>query len=184
MRAKQLLVTVAAAAALGTAAAQTLKPGLWQITQHTQGSGDMAKAMSDMHQQMANLPPEQRKLVQDSMARQGVQMGPAAAGGGMTVKVCMTPDMVQRNQVPMQRGDCSSTAQARSGPTMKVAFACSKPPAKGEGEVTFESPEAYRSKITVTTQVEGKPQQVTMNSSGKWLAADCGSVKPVAPPKR
>jgi hypothetical protein len=187
MNVRQLLVV--GAAALGAwsplpPAAQSLKPGLWQITHQTQGSGDMAQAMADMQKQMANMPPEQRKLVQEHMARQGVQVGSAPAGGGMALKVCMTPEMAQRGQVPSQRSDCSTTAQARSGNTTKIAFACTNPPSKGEGEVTFQSPEAYTSRITVATTMQGRQQQVTMSSQGKWLSADCGSVKPLAPTRR
>jgi hypothetical protein len=175
---------VALAAFACSAGAQDLKPGLWQITHKTRGSGDMAQAMSSMHQQMANLPPEQRKLMQDSMARQGMQVDGAAPGGGMTIKVCMTPEMVQHNQLPATRSDCNSTSQARSGNTMKVAFACTNPPSNGQGEVTFLGPEAYTSKMTVTSGAEGKSQQVTMESSGKWIAADCGKVKPPATRKK
>jgi hypothetical protein len=179
MTAKHLLVGCAIAAALGSAGAQTLKPGLWQITHQTQG-GDMGRSMAAMQQQMASMSPQQRKLVQEHMARQGMQTGPGG-GAGTSIKVCITPEMAQRNQVPGGHGDCNSTSQARSGNTMKVAFACTNPPSKGEGEVTFASPEAYTSRMTVTTTVQGKPQQMTMNSSGKWLAADCGSIKPIAP---
>ena len=35
----------------------------------------------------------------------------------------------------------------------------------------------------MATTVEGKPQKVNMEGSGKWLGADCGTVKPVMPPK-
>jgi hypothetical protein len=183
MSAKHLLVACAVAAALGSAQAQALKPGLWEITHQTQGGGDMGRAMAAMQQQMASMSPQQRKLVQEHMARQGMQMG-LGGGAGTSVKVCITPEMAQRNQVPGQHAGCNSTSQARSGNTMKVAFACTNPPSKGEGEVTFSSPEAYTSKMTVTTTAQGKPQQMTMNASGKWLAADCGSVKPTVAPKR
>lgn len=183
MTPKHLLVAglLAAGAAAG---AQTLKPGLWQITQNTQGSGQMAQAMADMSKQMAAMPPEQRKMMQEMMARQGVQMGPAGAGGGMAVKVCMTKEMVERNAVPSQQGDCKTTQQSRSGNTMKVAFACTNPPSRGEGEVTMAGPEAYSSKMSVTTTVDGKPQKMDIHSTGKWLAADCGAVKPMAAPKK
>jgi hypothetical protein len=181
MTVKHLLVAGIAVAALGSAGAQSLKPGLWQITQQTQGGGDMGRSMAAMQKELANMPPEQRKMVEQHMARQGMQSAP---GGGMAVKVCITPEMAQRNQVPGQHADCSSTSQARSGATMKYAFACTNPPSKGEGEVTFTSPEAYTSKMTVTTTVRGKPQQMAMQSSGHWLGAECGSVKPAVGPKR
>lgn len=184
MTGKHLLVAALAAVSCA-AGAQSLKPGLWQITQRTQGgSGDMAQAMAKAQKQMASMSPEQRKAMQDMMARQGVQMGSAGPGGAMTIKMCMTPEMVQHDRVPAQRGDCQSTAQARSGNTIKTAFSCSNPPSKGEGQVTLISPEAYTSKMNVTTTVQGKPQQVAMESSGKWLSADCGSVKPPVLPKK
>lgn len=183
MTAKHLFVAglLAAGAAAG---AQTLKPGLWQITQNTQGSGQLAQAMTDMGKQMAAMPPEQRKMMQEMLAKQGVQMGPAGAGGGMSVKVCMTKEMVERNAVPSQQGDCKTTQQSRSGNTMKVAFACTNPPSRGEGEVTMAGPEAYGSKMSVTTTVDGKPQKMDIHSTGKWLGADCGAVEPMAVPKK
>lgn len=183
MTAKDLLVAglLAAGAAAG---AQTLKPGLWQITHDTQGSGEMAQAMTEMRKQMAAMPPEQRKMMQDMMAKQGMQIPSAAPGGGMVVKICMTREMVDRNAIPSQQGDCRTTQQSRSGSTMKVAFACTNPPSRGEGEVTIASPEAYSSKMSVTTTVEGKPQKMDMHTSGKWLGADCGAVKPMPMPKK
>ena len=49
-------------------------------------------AMAQMQKQMAAMSPEQRKMVEDMMAKKGMQMG-AAPGGGMAVKVCLTPEM-------------------------------------------------------------------------------------------
>ena len=52
-----------------------------------------------------------------------------------------------------------------------------------EGDVTFVSPEAYTMRMAVTTQTEGRPETVNLDASGKWLGADCGSVKPGVPRK-
>jgi hypothetical protein len=89
--------------------------------------------------------------------------------------------MAEKNEVPAQKGDCKTTAQSRSGNTMKMAFACANPPSSGEGQVTFNGSEAYTSRMTVNSQVQGKPEKVTMEGAGKWLAADCGNVKPMGP---
>jgi hypothetical protein len=102
--------------------------------------------------------------------------------GGTSVKMCMTKEMAERNQVPAQQGDCKTTQQARSGNTMKVAFSCTNPPSSGEGQYTFVSPEAYTMTMTVKTAIQGKSETMTMDGSGKWLSADCGSVKPMQPP--
>lgn len=166
------------------AGAQTMKPGLWEIDNKMQtSSGQMEKGMAQMQQQMASMPPEQRKRMQDAMAKQGVDMG-TGNRAGMGVKVCMTKEMTERNQIPAQQGECKHTTSQRSGNTMKVLFTCTKPPSSGEGQVTFTSPEAYTMKMTMTTTVQGKPEKMNMDTTGKWLSADCGAIKPMPLPKR
>ena len=162
------------------AAAQTLKPGLWEVTNKMQGgSGQMQNAMSEMQKQMASMPPEQRKMIEQQMAKSGVKMGSGGPAGGMSVQICMTREMVEKNELPSQQGDCKTTSQGRSGNTMKMAFACTNPPSSGDGQVTFNGPESYTSRMNVSTQVDGKPEKVSMEGTGKWLAADCGKVKPM-----
>jgi hypothetical protein len=183
------LWTGAALALLAFAAqpvmAQTLKPGLWEINNKMQsGSGQVEKAMADMQKQMAGMPPEQRKMMQDMMAKQGMSMSPAAGGGGMTVKVCMTKENIERNELGSQQGDCKTTTSPRMGNSMKMSFVCTQPPSSGEGQVTFISPEAYTTKMAMKTSVQGKPETMTMDGGGKWLSADCGNIKPLAAPKK
>jgi hypothetical protein len=114
-----------------------------------------------------------------------VKMGQGGpGGGGMSIQMCMTKEMAERREVPAQRGDCKTTQQSLSGSTMKMAFTCSNPPSSGEGEVTFASPEAYNMKMMVNTQVQGKPEKMNMEARAKWLASDCGDIKPTVPPKK
>jgi hypothetical protein len=178
-----LAATVFLAASFG-ASAQTLKPGLWEIDSKMQtGSGQMEQSMAQMQQQMASMPPEQRKMMQDMMAKQGVSTG-AGGPGAMSVKICMTREMAERNDIPAQQGDCKHTNSPRSGNTMKSSFTCANPPSSGEGTVTIVSPEAYTTKMTMKTVAHGKPETVKMDGSGKWLSADCGAIKPMAMPKK
>jgi hypothetical protein len=181
----QFILAAALVAFVCTAGAQTLKPGLWEITNKMQtGSGETESRMAQAQQQMANMPPDQRKMVEEMMAKQGVKMGQGSPGGGMSVKVCMTKEMVERNDIATQRGDCKTTQQSRSGNTMKMAFSCTNPPSTGDGQVTFTSPESYSMKMAVATAVQGRPEKVNMDGSGRWLGADCGDVKPIAMPKK
>ena len=183
MKSHHLLAAAAAVVLASAAGAENLKPGLWEVTHKMQTSGgQMEQGMAEMQQQMASMPPEQRKQMEEMMARQGVRMG--QPGGAMSMKVCMTKEMVERNELPAQQGDCKTTQQSRSGNTMKMAFSCSKPPSSGEGQVTFVSPEAYTTKMVMTSTASGKPQKIDMEGSGKWLGADCGSIKPIALPKK
>lgn len=161
-------------------AAQTMKPGLWEITNKMGGSGDtgakMAAAMEQMQKQMASMPPEQRKMMEDMLAKQGVQMNPGA-GGGMSTRICITREMAARNEAPPAQNDCRQEQLQRSGNTTKFKFTCSNPPSSGEGTVTVNNPESY----TMHMKMTGGRQQgtMTMDAQGKWLGSDCGSVKPI-----
>ena len=179
------LLAAALAAFASTAGAQTLKPGLWEVTHKTQSaSGQMDAQMAQMQKQMSAMPPAQRKQMEEMMARNGTQMPAASPGGGMSMKMCMTKEMAERSDIPAQQGDCRTTQQSRTGNTMKMAFTCTNPPSSGEGQYTFTSSEAYSMKMAVSTTVQGKPQKMNMEGSGKWLGADCGNVKPAVMPKK
>lgn len=166
------------------AEAQNTKPGLWEFTTQMQGgSGKTADAMAQAQKQMESMPPEQRKMIQDMMAKRGLKMG-TGGGGGMSVKMCLTQQMIERNEVSSPRDGCTHTSSPRIGNIMKFSFVCTKPPSSGKGEVTFTSPEAYTMKMVSTTTVHGSPETMEMQSSGHWLGSDCGNIRPIALPKK
>lgn len=183
---RAVLWGVATLSLSATCWAEPLKPGLWEMKQQMHSaSGQLENSMAQAQQQMANLPPDQRRMVEQMMTSRGLMIGPAGAGapGGMSMQVCLTPEMVQRDELPApQQGECTTTRQPRSGSTLKFSFSCKRPPSSGEGEVSFSSPVAYTSKTVVRTQVQGREETISMNTSGKWLKADCGDVKPLRAP--
>jgi len=159
--------------------AQSTKPGLWEIQTRVGGNPQIDQAMAQMQQQMASMPPAQRKMMEDMMAQQGVNIG-AGKDGGMAVKVCITPEMAARQELPTQtEGDCKTQLGARTGNTMKVSFICTNPPSSGEGTYTFRGDTGYDMAMRVKTVDEGKPMNATMDGTGRWLSADCGKVRPV-----
>ena len=125
----QLPALILLASAVG-ASAQTIKPGLWEISTNMQSGGkDMGAAMAAMQKQMAAMPPEQRKMMEDLMAKQGAKMA-TSPGGGMAIKVCMTQEMVDRHEVAPPRNGCTHTQSPRVGNSMKFATSArSRPPA-------------------------------------------------------
>ena len=156
--------------------AQTQAPGLWEHSFKMKSQdGELEKGMAEMQKQMAAMPPDQRKQVEQMMASRGMSMG----AQGTVVKVCVTKEDAARKAEPQFREGCTQQVVQRSANSMKVKFQCTQPrPMSGEGEMTFISDKAYTGKSTLTSQVAGKPQQMNMEMAGKWLAADCGSVKP------
>ncbi len=163
-------------------AAQKLTPGLWEhsVTMKTD-SGRMEAGMARMQQQLAAMPPEKRKQVEAMMAGQGMGVGAMAAGPGkpMVVKVCVTPEQAARDEMPQGEGNCKQLSQERSGKTLRFKFACTgERPSTGEGEYTFDSDKAHHGRTVISTTAQGKPERMEMEHRARWLAADCGAIKP------
>ena len=182
MKLLHMLAGLVAATLTFSAAAQNLKPGLWEVTNKVQGgSAEMEKARAEAQQQMASMSPAERKMMEDMMAKRGMKMG-AGGPGAMSAKMCLTKEMIERNEVGAQQGDCKTTKQQRSGSTIKMVFSCANPPSSGEGQFTIVSPEAYTMKMAITSAARGKPETMNMDGAGKWVGADCGNIKPARPP--
>lgn len=186
-----LRLTAFALLSLGTlacvpAAAQTTRPGLWEVNNKMEGAADprmqeMAKAqqhdMSAMRDQLAKMPPERRKAMEAMMAKLG--QSPMISKEGMTIKVCVTPEMAAGNQLTVQqREHCTNTRSPAVGAVMKISYVCTKPASSGEGTVTFSGDTGYKMNMTMHITEGGRNQTTSMSSSGKWLAASCGDVKP------
>ncbi|MBW8899778.1 MAG: DUF3617 family protein, partial [Massilia sp.] len=102
------IVLASLCAALGAAwpaSAQTMKPGLWALSNKmTSDDPAIGQAMSAMQQHMANMSPEQRQQMQSMMQQHGVQLD-IGAGGALQTKICMTREMAERKEFPVQQGD-------------------------------------------------------------------------------
>ncbi|MFN3304263.1 MAG: DUF3617 domain-containing protein [Roseateles sp.] len=178
--------TFAAAALTGLLAQAALagdstgpRPGLWEhSSQMSTSSGELEAAMRQAQATLASMPAEQRKMMEQMMARQGMAMDLAR----QTVQVCMTAEDVARDQPPLAREGCAQTA-TRSGNTWTIQFQCKGgngvPPSSGHGTMTLQSASAYSGDFTLRTSLQGKSEQLRMRTQGRWLSADCGSVKPV-----
>ncbi len=174
MKASTLLCIGLLATSTAALAQQRLQPGLWEQSMTTKNE-KMNQAMAQMQQQLASMPPEQRKQMEAMMAQKGVTMG--GAGGAITAKVCITPEQAARDEIPAREGKCKRTSSERSGNTFRFAFTC-EDGGSGEGEYTLQSPKAHSGKMIMNTVRNGKTERMEMQHSGRWLAADCGAVKP------
>ncbi|MDW5442557.1 DUF3617 domain-containing protein [Polaromonas sp. SM01] len=176
--------SLAALAFAAPALAQTMKPGLWESTNKIGGSPEMDKAMAQMQQQMASMPPAQRKQMEDMMDRQGMRMG-GTSNGGVAMKMCITKEMIERNQLPLQQqGNCSTTISDKTSSGMKVRFTCTNPPSSGEGVYTFQGDNAYAMTMNITSIIKGVQTNTSIAAAGSWLGSDCGTVKPLSPPQK
>lgn len=172
-----VLIACALPLAPAHAAGPQIEPGLWEIniTLKSQ-SGKAEAAMQEAQAQIARLPPDQRKAVEEMMTAQGVRLG----NGTSTVQTCISPEDAARGEIPQQAGECSQQVLERGAKSMRVKFSCAtNPPAKGEATVEFPSRTRYSSRAVVDTLVMGQPERMNVDQTGRWLAKDCGGVKPL-----
>ncbi len=151
------------------ASAMEIQPGLWEISSNNmQVDGQAVPGMETMLAQMKNLPPEQRQMMEQMMAQQGVQLGDKG------VRVCMSEAQIKAQQIPLQdpESGCSHEVTERSAELWKFRFSC--PDGQGEGETRFLSDKEF------TTQVQGTygGQNSSMQSHARWVSADCGGLQP------
>ena len=176
-----------------------MKPGLWEHAfKFDKGSfgaisgvqpEQMSQAMEEMKKQMANLPPEQRKMMEDMMAKQGIKVtdqgidmaaqGVSISKDGTTVKACVTQEEIDRGEMPQAGENCEQKITQVSPKHFKATYVCKGDnPMQGEGEIIFQSDKAYSGKMKMITQINGKPETIQGTQAGKWLSSACGLIKP------
>ena len=159
-------------------AQSSTKPGLWEITRKMSSPThpQMAQQMEEAQKMMASMPPAQRKQMEEMMAKQGISMSPAA-GGATAMKVCITPEMASRPPVE-QRKDCTYKF-SQSGATHNFSFQCTNPQGDGEGQIVFANADNYNGKMRFNTLQRGKKESMDLQTTGKFLGANCGAIKPL-----
>jgi hypothetical protein len=164
-----------------------LKAGLWethlvkQVMDGRDMTAQVAGAAAQMQQAMANMTPEQRARMEAMMKDRG---GPALSNNG-TVRMCISPEMANRDKPMVDREGCEPATINRSGNHTTFEFSCTR-----NGNVTSGKGEATANGDTIATVVDttihranGETHVMHSESEMKFLGADCGDVKPITPPK-
>ncbi len=175
---RSVLTTVLMALSSAVMAQSSTKPGLWEMSSKMSSptNPQMAKQMEEAQKMMASMPPAQRKQMEEMMAKQGVNMS-MGAGGVTVLKQCITPEMASRPPVEQRQGCTYKFSE--SGATQNFSFQCTNPPGDGAGQVTFVDADNYTGKMRINTVQNGKKETMDMQTSGKFLGANCGAIKPM-----
>lgn len=177
-RPRTILLLALSAVPMLCQAADGMKAGLWELRQKALLDPAMQAQMDQAKQAMANMPAEQRKMMEQMMAQRGVQMNFGTNGDAtVTIKACISKEQAERSELPVnQTGHCKYE-NSRSGNSGRTHFVCKDPEAEGNGEFTFDGPDHYTSKMTIQT----RGRTVASTGEGRWLGADCGDLKPRQP---
>ncbi len=168
----KLFIAAGAMASVSAWSALPMKPGLWEIQPQIQlQSQNGTMPIPDISQLMQNMSPEMRSQMEAIMQKQGVSVSDNG-----NIQVCTTRDMIASNRLP-QNKDCESVVTKAPGNRYSFHFSCGNPPTTGEGEIVFLNSEAYTSKVQVSRPNQGAVSGMTMESSAKWIGADCGKLK-------
>jgi len=171
IRFARLTLAALVAAALPAQAAQLL-PGLWEFTSEKLVVDGMEMPdMSEMLAQMKALPPEQRKMMEATLAEQGVELG---SGG---VRICLSEAQVKSRELLFQdEPGCTQEVLEHTDDLWRFRFEC--PDATGQGETKVISEREVANTIETAYTVGEQQGTSRMQSRGQWVGEDCGPLKP------
>ncbi|WKN22454.1 DUF3617 domain-containing protein [Azotobacter vinelandii] len=165
-----LLLTTAMAVSALPAQALDILPGLWEFdSRGVVAGGKPLPDMQEIRAQMQKLPPEQRKSMEEMLARQGVEMGDKG------VRACLSEEQVRAQALPFQndRPGCEQEVTERSDQLWRFRFHC--PDSQGEGETRFVSEREFTTVVNIVATGKGVTH---MESHARWVDGDCGGLKP------
>lgn len=147
-----------------------IRPGTWQhsFTMKSE-SGQMEQAIEEALRQLQQLPESQRRMVEEMMARQGIDLGLA----GTTVEVCITEEDLRQGSLPQQEG-CEQSLEQQDANNFIFEFQCAgDPPYSGSGTLTRVNREHYTGTAEFETRMGGNPERITLVQEGRWLHESC-----------
>ncbi|MBB3103213.1 DUF3617 domain-containing protein [Azomonas macrocytogenes] len=151
--------------------AQVIDPGLWEITSPNMEIDGWK--MPSVPEILGSLPQEQRQNMEGILRQRGVELA------GQDVRVCLTREQVEANELPLQdpQSGCRQQITDRNASAWKFRFEC--PDTRGTGEARFISSKEFQTTIDSTFTTGNVERSGKVETHSRWLQADCGAVKPV-----
>lgn len=100
----------------------------------------------------------------------------------VTNKSCVTEKELEdlKNFAPANRPDCKQTILKSTSSEIQAKIECTgKDAANMTGTFKSSAPTAFSGVLNGTVTEEGQTIPISNTIQGKWLGADCGSVKPM-----
>jgi len=178
---------------LAQSAPLPVKPGLWEMQSNVNRPGQAASGVPalppEAEAKIAALPPAQQAQVRAMMSGAG---GGAPKPAPTTIKVCMAnqPSLDSMlNQSQRSSGmQCTFTNRSQTANGVSFDTTCTGPQGGGKGhtEIHIIDDEHVSSTnhMTISGSANGHDFNSTIDASstGRFVSADCGDVKPFTPP--
>lgn len=178
---------VVSAVALPAAAQLSPKPepGLWETrTKMTVNGRDMLADMRAAQEaMMKSLPPEQRAQMAEAMKAQGGGAPSEAENECIDAKSLAdwSDPKARLREMEKDMPGCKFDQTSTSGSTLQFKGRCADPQGfSGDiaGTMTMKGAREWSSLYTGKGKSQGRPMDMRVETSGRWLAASCGAVKP------
>jgi hypothetical protein len=191
-----LLLSAAPLTLLAQSTPLPVKPGLWEMQSNANRPGQAASGAPalppEAEAKIAALPPAQQAQVRAMMS---ASAGGAARPAPTTIKVCLAgqPSLDSMlNQSQRSSGmQCTFTNRSQTANGVSFDTSCTGPQgnAKGHTEIHLIDDEHVSSSnhMTISGSANGHDFNSTIDASstGRFVSADCGDVKPLgAPPAK
>ena len=175
-----------------------MKAGLWQHTMKFEGDGEAQflalqqdqsnQMINDIQAQLKNMPPEQRKMMEEALAQSKTQTAQmpnyqsermSFSKDGIVTKDCITQAEIDKGWSPDAEQGCTSTVTESGKNKYKLQQVCEGDDTSSmNGEVTFSSTTQFSGKGTLKQVTNGKTYTLPVTLDGKWLGNECGAIKP------
>lgn len=187
MKNKPIATTLLSLAVLATvpAAAQSIKPGLWDINSSgpvgsTGNARFTPQQIAIAKDLLAAMPDAQRQQMEAAMAQAGAG-DVKLTDNGVSLKQCISKEQAaDYSNLIIREGSCTVQRTPVVAGVSNFTMSCTNPAASGSGSVRFQGDSAYTLDMTTTTNINGQALTNKLAATGKWLGADCGGIKPAA----
>jgi hypothetical protein len=145
-----------------------MRAGLWELT-----------TQSDLVRMLPKFSAAQI----EQMRVMGIDV-PDVRDGTIVNKICISPEMAAQDEPPLLEPNdsgCRRSAYQRDGSRYSMTMQCDGAEVQGQGQITgvFGGNQRFTSTSRFEGIVHGLPLNQTQQTSGRWLAEDCGAVRPL-----
>lgn len=160
-----------------------VKPGLWENTTTSEISGMAMPAMPQLTpDQLGKMPPEARARMEAMMR------GGAGSPRTSTTKACVTREQLSKPLFDSGDKSCTYKLVGSSSGSQQIHVECTRGNSKTAGDLNLErvDSEHLKGNMNMKTSVDstasgssaGQNMNIKISFTNKWLASDCGDVKP------
>ena len=164
------LVVLSLTLSTASATERVVRPGLWEVT-----------TTSGLLALVPLIPPDKMQNLASLIKQYGFEM-PKINNGAAISRVCITPEAASQ-KIPtlmsQSQFGCSTKGAVQTEGGYRLDLTCDSATVKGGGsmDITLVSPESMTGRTELSGTVHGNPITEHIDTSAKWLDADCGTVK-------